>query len=98
MRRGTIVLATLAVLCAAVLWIGQAQITRPQPTPGPNDLQSVTLIFGSKDPQPAKWDGSASITSGSIVRITGWHFTPESKVSGTSWECATHPWGLFSAG
>jgi len=35
----------------------QAQITNPQPAPGADELQAVTLVFGSKDMEPAKWDG-----------------------------------------
>ena len=102
MRRGTIViLATLSLLAAIVLWLGragQAQITRPQPAPAARDLQSVTLIFGSKDSEPAKWDGSASLSSGTIEKISGWHFTKDASVNGMSWQCATHPWGKFSGG
>ena len=46
--------------------VTQAQITNPQPTPAADELQSVTLVFGSKDMQPAEWNGSASISKGAI--------------------------------
>src|SRR5262249_56562621 len=46
--------------------VTQAQITNPQPTPAANELQSITLVFGSKDMEPAKWDGSPSISNDSI--------------------------------
>lgn len=77
----------------------QAQITNPQPTPPADELQSVTLVFGSKDPAAAKWDGSISLSTGKIEKITGYHFTKECKVlAGNAWECATHPWASFNPG
>ena len=48
----------------------QAQITNPQPAPSADQLQSVTLVFGAKDMEPAKWDGSASIANGKIEKIS----------------------------
>lgn len=60
-------------------------------------LHAVTLVFGEKDDQPANWDGSVSISVGSIQRIAGYHFTAKSRiVNGNAWECATHPWPAFS--
>src|SRR5689334_4869787 len=76
----------------------QAQITSPQPTPSAAELQSITLVFGAKDMEPAKWDGSASISKGAIEKISGFHFTKESSVNGASWICSTHPWAPFSGG
>src|SRR5258705_10507072 len=76
----------------------QAQITNPQPTPGAGELQSVTLVFGAKDMQPEKWDGSASISKGTIEKIAGYHFTKDSRINGAAWECSTHPWAPFSGG
>jgi hypothetical protein len=77
----------------------QAQITNPQPSPPAGELQAVTLIFGAKDAEPSKWDGSATISNGAIERIEGYHFTSECKIlSNDAWSCGTHPWGPFSAG
>jgi len=78
--------------------VTQAQITNPQPTPAADELQSVTLVFGSKDMQPAEWNGSASISKGAIEKITGYHFTRDSRIAGLAWECSTHPWAPFAAG
>ena len=96
-------LAAICVLTAVVaitFWRQSiAQITNPQPTPGADDLQAVTLVFGAKDPAPAKWDGSASISRGKIERIIGYHFTSDAKIlPNNAWECATHPWAPFSGG
>ena len=76
----------------------QAQITNPQPAPAADELQSVTLVFGAKDMEPAKWDGSASIAKGRIEKIAGYHFTRDSRINGNAWECATHAWAPFSGG
>src|SRR5579864_2877108 len=89
---------TAFVLTAAglLLWresVTQAQITNPQPAPAADELQAVTLVFGAKDMQPEKWDGSATIIGGTIERIKGHHFTTSSKINGNAWECATHAWG-----
>jgi hypothetical protein len=94
---------TLSLAAAAGLLLlrqpaTQAQITNPQPAPAADELQSVTLIFGAKDMEPAKWDGSASLSNGKIEKIAGYHFTREARISGNAWECATHAWAPFSGG
>lgn len=99
-----IVLA-LAILTSAsiVIWRQSAtragEIVAPPPQPAADEIKAVTLIFGSKDMAPAKWDGSASISNGKIEKIIGYHFTDSAKIlEGNAWECATHPWAPFSAG
>ena len=85
-----IVIGAAATLGACVwLWQGspsRAQVsipvTNPQPAPAGSDLQSVTLVFGSKDIEPTRWDGSASISAGRIEKIEGWHFTAAARVNG----------------
>ncbi|MGH9672527.1 MAG: hypothetical protein ACRD44_05050, partial [Bryobacteraceae bacterium] len=47
---------------------------------------------------PTQWDGSASISTGRIEKIEGWHFNAAAKVSGTAWECSTSAWAPFSGG
>src|ERR1044072_1354039 len=93
---GAITAAGLFLLQRSVT---QAQITTPQHAPHPKAVQAVTVIFGSKEAEPSKWDGSAAISQGSIDRIRGYHFTSDSKIlDGNAWTCATHPWGSFSGG
>jgi len=103
MRRTILTGSVLGLLLAAGLFVKtsvtKGQIMRPQPAPPAGELQAVTLIFGSKDPEPAKWDGSASISTGAIERIAGHHFTEEAKIlPGNAWECSTVAWGKFSGG
>ena len=56
------------------------------------DLKAVTLVFGQKDAKPTRWDGSATISAGTIEKIAGYHFSSNSKIDGASWQCATSPW------
>jgi hypothetical protein len=101
-NRPLVLLAGAITVAGLFFWqrsVTQAQITSPQPAPAADELQAVTLIFGSKDPEPAKWDGSATLSRGSIERIRGHHFTAEAKIVGKdSWTCSTHAWGAFSGG
>ena len=99
-----------AILCASALtavalflWkqpaLVSGQITNPQPAPAAEELQAMTLVFGSKDTAPSKWDGSIAISRGRIERIKGWHFNESAKVvDGNSWECSTSAWGTFGPG
>ncbi|MGH9667159.1 MAG: hypothetical protein ACRD9L_22270 [Bryobacteraceae bacterium] len=90
------------VLLAAGLCIGFALHAGGQPAPenigSVEGLQAVNLLFGVKDAQPAAWDGSVSISAGTIEKIEGYHFTASAKISGNSWECSSHPWTPFQAG
>ncbi len=93
----TLVAVVMAGVAGLAVWM-QAQITRPQPAPPEGELQAVTLVFGSKDQEPAKWDGEVAVSQGKIERVVGYHFTETCKVEGNRWECATHPWAPFSGG
>src|SRR5689334_15245711 len=101
MRTRLLVLTVLAV-AGVLLFLRQPPteasqvVTNPQPTPAAGDLQAITLIFGSKDPTVAKWDGSIALSSGKIEQVRGWHFGGDDKVTGTAWACSTHPWSPFS--
>ncbi len=97
--------AALIVFLLSLAFIGlrttqtQAfQATNPQPTPPEKELQSITLVFGSKDTKPTDWDGSVAISKGEIVRLLGYHFTADHSVSNNSWKCGTYEWGSFNAG
>ncbi len=103
MRRSSLLtLAALAFLTVVVVIrtaTSSPQLTNPQPAPAESELQAVTLIFGSKDPEPAQWDGSVRISAGKIERIAGHHFDENAKLlPGNAWQCATTAWGKFSGG
>ncbi|MGH9720712.1 MAG: DUF3604 domain-containing protein [Bryobacteraceae bacterium] len=77
----------------------EAQVAAAQPAALDGASQAITLVFGSKDMTPAKWDGSVRISKGTIEKLTGYHFTTASKVlPDNAWECSTHPWAPFAAG
>jgi hypothetical protein len=65
--------------------------------PSMEGLQAINLVFGEKDSQPTKWDGTATLSGGTIERIAGYHFTKQSKLVGDSgWEASSHPWPAFA--
>jgi hypothetical protein len=104
MMRTRFLLLLLPVLGAVLLLNRSAptranQITNPQPVAAADELQAVTLIFGSKDIQPSPWDGSVSLSQGKIERLAGYHFNEEARIAGTdSWVCSSYAWGAFSGG
>ncbi len=60
-----------------------------------NTVRTVRVRFGVNDKVPAKWDGTASVTGGSILRIRDWHPRPGNKVDKEGWSLATHKGPLF---
>ena len=99
-RIGPLALAA-SIFVAFFIWGRAAErrpITLPQPAPGADELQSVTLVFGWKDMQPAPWDGSIAIAKGKIEKLVGHHFTTDATIDGTTWKAATHPWTPFAGG
>jgi hypothetical protein len=88
----------ICILTAGVIALWQVRIkppavaiASPPPVAG-EEPRAVTLVFGQKDNQPTKWDGSASISAGNIERIAGYHFTKKDSVNGAAWQCASYPW------
>jgi hypothetical protein len=101
-NRSLFLTGAVAAILVLLFWkqaATQTPITMPQLSPAADELQAFTLIFGAKDKEATQWDGSASLSSGKIEKIVGYHFTPDSKVlDGNAWQCASHPWANFSAG
>ena len=86
-----------ALLLAAAYWHG----AHPLPAlagstqTSLDGVKAITLVFGSKDSDPSTWDGTASLSTGAIEKIEGYHFTRQDHVTGNSWQCATYPWAGF---
>ena len=38
-----------------------------------NALRTLRVRFGVNDKEPGKWDGTATVTGGSILQIRNWH-------------------------
>ena len=86
------------VIAALVLWRHAARPLSAAALPSMEGLRAVTLVFGAKDNAPAKWDGIATLSGGSIERVAGYHFTRESKIVGDSgWQASTHHWPAFAS-
>ena len=63
---------------AVALWLGRGKppaVAMAGPPPAGGELRAVTLVFGQKDSEPTKWDGSVAISAGSIEKVAGYHFT-----------------------
>ena len=55
------------------------------------DTVSVRVRFGLRDAAETRWDGSASVSGGELLRVRDWHPRPENEVDpGGSWRFSTH--------
>ena len=94
---GYVLTAAVSAALFVSVWRSAPRPLAAAALPSMEGLQAVTLVFGEKDNQPAKWDGTATLSGGTIERIEGYHFTRESKILGDSgWQASTHPWPAFS--
>src|SRR5215831_10073470 len=60
-----------------------------------NTIRTVRVRFGVNDKDPAKWDGTAAVTGGTILRIRNWHPRAGDIVENNSWSLATRRGPLF---
>jgi hypothetical protein len=52
----------------------------------------IRIRFGLTDTEPARWDGSVSVSPGRIERIDGWRFQDGDQVLGANgWKASTRP-------
>lgn len=60
---------------------------------GMESARAIMLEFGLCDMAPRRWDGSVSISEGTIVKIRGHHFSEDDKVNENhSWQATTKNW------
>ena len=59
-------------------------------------VRTVRVRFGVNDTAPNKYDGSASVTGGAILRIRNWHPRPGDRVDQGGWSLATRKGPLFA--
>ncbi|MGH9843457.1 MAG: hypothetical protein ACREEM_32365 [Blastocatellia bacterium] len=94
-------LALLAIASAAFQFItiqpGEATIVSPIAVAAPDDERSFRILLGMTDTQSMRWDGSLSVTAGTIARIEAWRFDDDDRFenraensSSASWKIATH--------
>ena len=56
-------------------------------------IRAITLEFGVQDIFPTRWDGNASISEGTIVKIRGHHFDQDDQmIDGLHWHTTTSAW------
>ncbi|MCP5120424.1 MAG: hypothetical protein GY953_57250, partial [bacterium] len=62
-------------------------------------VRALNIEFGIKDDKATKWDGSVSVSTGSVVKLRGHHFTEEAKLGpDNSWEASTTEWVGYGGG
>ncbi len=94
-------LALVAIAIAAFQFItihrGEATIASPVAVAAPDDEHSFRILLGMTDTQTTRWDGSLSVTAGTIARIEPWRFDNDDRFenraensSSASWKIATH--------
>ena len=68
--------------------------------PPRDQMRAVTLEFGIKDGSATRWDGSVSLSPGTILKVRGHHFTDKDKVNNAdhSWQAATTDWPIMAGG
>ncbi len=50
----------------------------------------VRILLGRKDTEPAAWDGSLTVSNGSLLRLDGWRFRQADQITGpASWKAST---------
>ncbi len=55
------------------------------------DTVSVRVRFGLLDTLETRWDGNATVTKGSLLRVRDWYPRPENAVDASgSWKLSTH--------
>ncbi len=65
----------------------------------PEEEISFRILMGLTDTKAARWDGSLSVTAGTVARIEPWRFDDDDSLEGTSgWKLSTHQTRVFGAG
>lgn len=60
---------------------------------------SFRILLGLTDTKATRWDGSLSVTRGTVVRLEPWRFDDVDTLDGTTgWKLSTHPTRVFLAG
>ncbi|MBI2844679.1 MAG: DUF3604 domain-containing protein [Armatimonadetes bacterium] len=79
----------LVVALAVAMWLAGSQHV----IANDSELKAIRLVFGVYDTKPTAWDGSISISEGEIVKISGYHFGKDDKVTDNhSWAASTRSW------
>src|SRR5215471_973850 len=104
MQRIFRVLLMLAVV-GIVIWVLPSRINRERsvaarPAPAmPDNEVSFRIILGLTDTISTPWDGSISVTAGTLTHLEPWRFDEDDALNGaSSWKLSTHQVRLFGSG
>jgi hypothetical protein len=64
----------------------------------PADEVTCRILLGLTDTESTRWDGSLSVTSGTVVRLEPWRFDDGDTLQDTSWKLSTHRARAFGGG
>ena len=101
MMRLILVMVLIVVLAWAFLPKGRRQSSiAATPAPlMPDSEMSFRILLGLTDTKVTPWDGTISVTEGTIVSLEPWRFDDNDAVNGTSgWKLSTHQVRVFGAG
>ncbi len=97
--------AALALLTVSFFFLRNGQRSPVAAPAGPgnpsagNDHASFRILLGLTDQEDTKWDGSLSVSPGTIARLEPWRFDGEDHLEGnTGWKISTHPARAFGQG
>src|SRR5712692_573122 len=101
MLRTGLLVAVLALL-VALLFAGPLKSNRTgadafaaSPPPA-DDETSFRILLGLTDTKSTPWNGSLSVSRGSVTRLEPWRFDEDDVLSGESaWQLSTHPMRVF---
>lgn len=91
-RAGAAAFAGISII--AILSIGagalfsQAVPSTPVLASGPSEI-SLRVRFGVKDTAPKSWDGSVSVSNGTILQLRNWRPRSGDQITGNSWVLST---------
>ena len=99
--RVLLMLAAVAIL----VWVLPVRISRQpsiaaRPAPAmPDNEVSFRIILGLTDTKSTSWDGSISVTAGTLRHLEPWRFDEDDALNGASgWKLSTHQVRLFGSG
>ena len=74
-----------------VMLAGCSRSPEEQTGPAAAHPLAFLITLGQIDTEPARWDGSLSVTGGKPLSLTGWRFYKDDQIlpDGKSWKCAT---------
>src|SRR4030095_15428760 len=92
-----VVIFLVALMVAQPLRSNKTGPDSPLQTPPPaGEEASFRILLGLTDTKSTPWNGSLSVSRGSVTRLEPWRFDEDDVLSGESaWKLSTHPMRVF---